>query len=236
MRKLGTFLNHFVEPKILDVGTGSGNFIDIILSLSDNFVEIIGIDQLQIAVDTATKKFTDERIKFMKMDALKMEFEDNSFDLVCLSNSLHHLSEINGMLKEMERVLKPGGYLLVNEMKCDGLNAKQKAHLKIHHFAAEIDRETGATHNDTFKAIEILKTLETNSSLKIKDVWDLSHERKETNSKEELEWLCDTVDRVQKRIKDPERQAYYSKKGEKIKKYIRRVGFDSATQMVVILK
>ena len=146
MIKLGRFLKHFENPKILDVGTGNGNFIKMIMSITDYYEEIIGIDNLDIAISTATKNFTDERIKIVKMDALKMDFEDGYFDLVCLSNSLHHLADIPTMIKEMERVIKPGGYLLINEMMSDGLSARQKGHVKIHHFAAEIDRETGGTH------------------------------------------------------------------------------------------
>lgn len=236
MKKLGAFLNYLESPKILDVGTGNGNFIRIIQSLTDKYDEIIGIDELDIAVETARKNFDDERITFLKMDAFDMDFEDDYFDLVCLSNSLHHLSDVNGMLREMERVLKPTGHLLVNEMKKDGLNSRQKSHLKIHHFAAEIDRETGATHNETFTAKEMLSLLQEESQLQIKDVWDLQHERPEKNSKEEIEWLCSTVDRVQEKITDLDRKKYYFKNGEKVKKYIKRVGFDSATQVVVILK
>jgi len=236
MRKLGAFFKSLNEPKILDVGTGNGNFIKIIQGLTDSYREIIGIDELEIAISTSRKNFTDERIMFVKMDAFNMDFKDDTFDVVCLSNSLHHLSDVKGMIAEMERVLKPGGVLLVNEMMSDNLNSKQKTHMKIHHFAAEIDREMGASHNDTFKAKEILQVLTDNSKLVIKDAWNLQHVRPDSNSEEELDWLCETVDRVQQKVSNPERVEYYKKKGEKIKKFIRRVGFDSATQLVVILK
>ena len=236
MRKLGAFFNKLDNPKILDVGTGNGNFIKIIQSVTDKFDEIIGIDNLEIAISTSQKNFQDERINFIQMDAFDMSFEDDYFDVVCLSNSLHHLSDVNGMLKEMARVLKPGGTLLVNEMMSDGLNSRQKAHKKIHHFAAEIDRLFGDSHNDTFKAKEILEILEKESELSIKDAWNLSYERPESNSQEEIDWLCGTVDRVQKRLENHEQKEYFFKKGEQIKKYIKRVGFDSATQLVVILK
>lgn len=236
MRKLGAFFNKLENIKILDVGTGNGNFIKIIQSITDNYDEIVGIDNLDIAISTSRKNFTDERIRFSLMDALSMEFEDNYFDVVCLSNSLHHLESVSVMIKEMERVLKPGGFLLVNEMISDNLNARQKAHKKIHHFAAEIDRIFGESHNDTFRAKEILETLEGVSKLNIIDAWNLMFSRTTTNSKEEIEWLCSTVDRVQKRLVGHERQEEFYLKGEKIKKYIKRVGFDSATQLVVILK
>ena len=236
MVKLGRFLKHFENPKILDIGTGNGNFIKIVMSLTDYFEEIIGIDNLDIAVSTAAKNFTDERIKIMKMDAFKMDFEDGYFDLVCLSNSLHHLADIPAMIKEMERVIKPGGYLLVNEMISDGLSVRQKSHMKIHHFAAEVDREFGDSHNETFKAKEMLTLLENTSILKIKDAWNMSYEKAEENTEEEIEWLLNTIDKIAAKVTDEDRIPYFIKKSDKIKKYISKVGFDSATQLVVILK
>ena len=236
MKKLGSFFNRLENPKILDVGTGNGNFIKIIQSLTDNFESIIGIDQLDIAINTSQKNFTDERISFQKMDAFNMDFKDDTFDLVCLSNSLHHLRDVNGMLKEMARVLKPGGFLLINEMMSDNLNARQKSHLKVHHFAAEIDRELGEVHNDTYKAKEILELLAKESELTIKDAWDLKQPRSDSNSQEEITWLLETVDKLAQRVKDEKKQEEYLKKATKIKKYIKRVGFDSATQLVVLLK
>lgn len=236
MRKLGAFFNAQEKPRILDVGTGNGNFIKIIQSLTDNYDEIIGIDNLEIAVSTSRKNFTDERVKFEQMDAFNMEFTDDYFDVVCLSNSLHHLDDIEGIFIEMRRVLKPNGYIIVNEMMSDGLNARQKAHKEIHHFAAEIDRLFGESHNETFKATEILTILRDKSGLDIKDAWNLAFERNEGNTKEEIDWLIDTVDRLLKKVENHEEETYFKKKGTKIKKYIKRVGFDSATQLVVVLQ
>jgi len=236
MKKLGDFFNFKKDARILDVGTGNGNFIKMITSLTDDFKEIIGIDNLDKAIEASNKNFEDERIKFIKMDAFKMDFENDSFDIVCLSNSLHHLRDINGILKELARVLKPDGAILVNEMMNDGLTAKQKAHLQLHHFAAEIDRECGDTHNETFKAKEILGILERESELQIKDAWNLTYARPESNTAEEIEWLLKTIDRVMMKIEDKKRLQYYGKKADKIKKYIKKIGFDSATQLIVVLR
>lgn len=235
MIKLTNMLNHYKCKRILDVGTGNGNFIKIISSMTDSFEEIIGIDELEVAVSTSSKNFDDERISFQLMSGYNMEFDDDSFDMVCLANTLHHLNDVKGLFKEMERVLKPGGIILINEMIANGLTKRQKSHMKIHHFAASIDRAVGAVHNETMSATDILKLLETSSELKIKDAWNMAFERPAENTKEEIEWLCATVDRVLKKVEDHEGYNDFVKQGDKIKKYIKKTGFDSATQLVVVL-
>lgn len=235
MEKLKKVLYNLEKPKILDVGTGGGNFIKLMTSLYDDFESIVGIDSLEVAVTSSNKNFTDDRITFEKMDAHQMTFQDNSFDVVCLSNSLHHLKKPDVILKEMERVLKKDGIIIVNEMMRDHLSSKQITHLKLHHFAAEIDRELGDTHNETFKREEIIRVLQEISTLTIKEHWDMEFDREPENSKEEIEWLLKTIDRLSDRVQNEERRAFFKDKGERIKEYVLKVGFDSATQLLVVL-
>lgn len=235
MIKLTKFLNQNKFKRILDVGTGNGNFIKMIASMTNSYEEIIGIDEMEVAVSTSSKNFEDERIKFQLMSGYKMDFIDDSFDMVCLSNTLHHLDDIKGLFKEIERVLKPEGFILINEMIANGLDKRQKSHMKIHHFAAAIDRACGDVHHETMSATSILKTLEENSELNIKDAWNLTFERPGENTKEEIEWLCATVDRILKKVENHDDYKEFVKQGDKIKKYIKKTGFDSATQLVVVL-
>ncbi|MCK5387812.1 MAG: methyltransferase domain-containing protein [Candidatus Izimaplasma sp.] len=236
MNKLKTFLMQKNDAKILDVGTGNGNFIRIIASLTNEFSEIIGIDLIEGAVEGCKKNFEDDRINFFTMDAMEMEFDDDSFDLVCLSNSLHHLEDVKKIMIEMERVLKPGGALVFCEMMSNNLNKRQKSHLLMHHYAAEVDRHRGRNHGLTFTNKRILEILQTESTLMIKDAWDLTYPRREDNSEEEIEWLFETIDRVKEGIIEPKKKGYFEKEADKVKKHIKKYGFDSATQLIVILK
>lgn len=235
MEKLGKFLKTLQKPRILDVGTGGGNFITLLTSLYDEFESIVGIDNLDIAISASRKNFHDERITFEKMDAYNMTFTDGLFDVVCLSNSLHHLEKPHRIFKEMERVLKPGGVIIVNEMMRDHLSSKQITHLKLHHFAAEIDRELGDTHNETYKKTEIINKLKEISTLTVKDYWDMYSEQPVENTKEEIEWLLQTIDRLSERLQDKEKRQFYKEKGERIKEYVLKVGFEPATQLLVVL-
>ena len=236
MEKLKAFLMQKNDAKILDIGTGNGNFIRIITALTNEFSEIIGIDLIEGAIEGCKKNFEDERINFFQMDAMKMEFDDNSFDFVCLSNSLHHLKDVNKIMKEMERVLKPEGALIFCEMMSNNLSKRQKSHLMMHHYAAEIDRDRGRFHGLTFTNKRILEILEQESTLDIKDAWDLNYPKREENSEEEMEWLFETVDRVKEGIIEPKKKEYFEKEADKVKKHIKKYGFDSATQLIVVLK
>jgi len=237
VERLANFFNEHPKSRILDVGTGSGNFIELIRQLYADYEEIIGIDTLEYAVTTAKKHFSsDEKIRFFVMDAIHMNFEDETFDVVCLSNSLHHLHDINSIFNEMRRVLKPGGYILVSEMVSNDLNERQLSHLKLHHFAAEIDRYLGDVHNDTYSNQTVIDLLVQHSECTITDSWPMEFERKEDTSDEETEWLLKTVDRVVNRVIDPIKNAEFTAKGQEIKEYIKTVGFDSATTLIVVMK
>ncbi|MBN2605255.1 MAG: class I SAM-dependent methyltransferase [Bacilli bacterium] len=236
MEKFKDFLKDNSNARILDVGTGNGNFIHILTGLTNDFQEIIGIDLLDGAITAAQKSFDDERIQFLKMDALHMTFEDNSFDMVCLSNSLHHLEDITVSLREMERVLKPGGFLLISEMVSNDLTDKQKSHLLLHHFAAEIDRANGIFHDETFANDKIIDTLHSKSMLKVIDSWYLNVPNTKEFTKEEMDWVCSTTERMLSRVEQMPNYEYFKQKADDVKNYIKQHGFDSATQMIAILQ
>ncbi len=237
MKRLKKILASNPKYKLLDVGTGIGNFIQLLLDVSKKYQEIIGIDTSDRAVEAASKNFLDyPKIKFKKMDANAIDYQDNYFDFVCLSNSLHHLDNIKKIFSEMERVLEPEGFILINEMVEDDLTIAQKSHKMLHHLSAEIDRELGMTHNDTYARAEIAQVLINNSNCEIVDSWELDFEQDFTCSKEEVEELIKLLDRIVSRVKDPERAKYYFNKAEEMKKYFLKNGYAPAPQMMYVLK
>jgi ubiquinone/menaquinone biosynthesis C-methylase UbiE len=228
---------HTNEPKtLLDVATGGGNFIRTIQTVYHGFTSIHGIDSLSYAITTAKKNFVDDdRITFSQMNATDLTFEDASFDLVMLSNSLHHLTEPERVFQEMMRVVKPGGHLLFAEMIRNDLSIRQVGHLKLHHFAARIDRYFGETHGETYTEQEILDLLG-GLPLVLEDHWRLQFEHSPVNSDDEITWLKNAVDKMLERVKDPLRKAEFTEEAEDIKAYLDRYGFDSATTLMVVMK
>jgi ubiquinone/menaquinone biosynthesis C-methylase UbiE len=237
MEKLQKFLDSYPKAKILDVGTGSGQFIDLLTGLCDGYDEIVGIDLSENVLGAGRKQFAENpRIRFERMDARDIKYPDGTFDIVTLSNSLHHLENIAPTIREMERVLKPQGALLFNEMISDHLDARQISHRMVHHFAAKTDRELGIIHRDTYSRDELLELLSEACAFSIRDAWDLTYEHNPENTKEGLDSLLRAVDRQVTRIKDETKAKAFAEEAETIKRYILANGFDSATQVLVVGK
>ncbi|XMB72090.1 class I SAM-dependent methyltransferase [Mycoplasmatota bacterium WC30] len=236
MEKLKKFLENNPQAKILDVGTGRGNFIGLIDHLYKDYEKIVGIDILGKAVEMASKYFEDNgKIEIIEKDIINTGFPKEHFDIVCLSNSLHHLDDILGRFKSMETLVKPGGYLLFNEMMKDNLNKKQISHKLIHHFSAKLDREMGMTHNDTYNRQEIIDVIKANSKFDFVDAWDMEVPTEDA-SKAEIEGMIKTVDMLLSRLNDEKLIMTHTAEAEEIKQYIKENGIQACTQLLVVLK
>lgn len=74
-----------------------------------------GIDLTDAAVELARKRFEVSRLKgeFRVADAERLDFPEASFDLVYSHGVLHHTPDIEAAVREIHRVLKPGGRAMV---------------------------------------------------------------------------------------------------------------------------
>ncbi len=237
MNQLKNFLQGFNNFNLIDIGTGVGNFISIITSLTSDYSKITGIDTSERMIAVASKNFSDnDRIQFKVMDANHLDVDSESFDIVSLSNSLHHLSDISKTISEMERVVKCNGVILIHEMISDHLNELQISHRLLHHFAAEVDRELGMVHGETYTRDEIVDLLKKYSNFELLSYWPMDQGDTPEVTEEDLQGLIQLVDRVVMRVQDSPRFEYYKSKAEEIKKYILEHGYEGCTQMMYVLK
>jgi ubiquinone/menaquinone biosynthesis C-methylase UbiE len=233
VKKLKDALSKISGGKVLDVGTGIGEFIDSLKENLKDYTEIIGIDMNDIALEKAKDTFKDENIEFIKMDAENINFKDNTFDVVCLSNSIHHLPNIQKVFNEMKRVLKPGGYFIIQEMFCDNQNETQMTHVHFHHFNAEVQTLLGGYHNKTLKKQEIL---DLGNSLKLENLieFECIYEKENSMNDEELKGMLEAVDNCVEKTKDFSQYESYKAKAQVIKEMLCSIGIASATELVII--
>mmetsp|Transcript_1765 Transcript_1765/g.2549 ORF Transcript_1765/g.2549 Transcript_1765/m.2549 type:complete len:401 (-) Transcript_1765:128-1330(-) len=100
------------EIKVLDVGCGVGGTSRYLAKNLGPKASVTGItlspNQVKRATELASEQGVDNA-KFTVMNALEMEFEDNSFDIVWACESGEHMPDKEAYINEMMRVLKPGG-------------------------------------------------------------------------------------------------------------------------------
>ncbi len=112
-REVSKFIDPTPGGKILDIGSADGIFTKVILDKSDA-KEIVGIDVLKSSVDWANKHWKKYRqLKFRVGDAHRLDFKSNSFDAVFALEVLEHVFKPQDVFKEIKRVLKKNGYVII---------------------------------------------------------------------------------------------------------------------------
>jgi demethylmenaquinone methyltransferase/2-methoxy-6-polyprenyl-1,4-benzoquinol methylase len=96
--------------KILDIAAGTGSSSR---PLVDKGAEVTALDFSQGMIEQGRKQ--NKNIKFVQGDALKLPFEENSFDVTTISFGLRNTSSTEIALKEALRVTKDGGRIVVAE-------------------------------------------------------------------------------------------------------------------------
>jgi tocopherol O-methyltransferase len=100
---------------VLDVGCGVGG--SAIFLAGNKNCRVTGIDVnahlLQIAADNAIHQNLQDRVQFLEMDFLATTFSDASFDVVWVLESFCHAFDKDKFLREVYRLLRKGGRLVV---------------------------------------------------------------------------------------------------------------------------
>jgi ubiquinone/menaquinone biosynthesis C-methylase UbiE len=105
------------HAKILDLACGPG-ILSKTLAVEKKVWDIYGIDSSVEAIKLAKKNSKDlKNTTFFLRDAVNTNFSDNWFDLIICKDSLHHFYKPEKILKELIRILKPKGLLLVIDLK-----------------------------------------------------------------------------------------------------------------------
>ena len=101
------------NKKVLDFGCGNGVHTRSIANMGVQ--KVIGIDLseklLELAREKAKREKKENKIEFLKMDCEKMNFPDNTFDIIFDGGTFSSL-DLKKVYTELDRVLKPTGHLL----------------------------------------------------------------------------------------------------------------------------
>jgi SAM-dependent methyltransferase len=219
--------------KILDVATCGGNFIDSLIKNLADYDEVVGIDINDKDFDEGREEYKDKPVTFVIMDATNMEYKDDTFDIVGMSAGIHHLKNIDSVLSEMKRVLKPGGWFIIQEMFHDNQTEKQMSDVYNHHWSAKISRLLGRTHNPTLKKQEIID-LAVNLGLKNIKTGEYHCTKCDPEKDGKMEDEIKDIDKQLDEVKDFPEYEELKKEGEFVRQYIKKHGYDCATQLHLI--
>ncbi|WP_026414221.1 demethylmenaquinone methyltransferase [Actinomadura oligospora] len=118
--------------RVLDLAAGTGTSS---VPFADGGAETVACDfSLGMLRVGRERQAGVANLAFVAGDAMRLPFEDGSFDVVTISFGLRNVQDTEAALREMRRVAKPGGRLLVCEVSHPPnrlLDAGHKAHLKI---------------------------------------------------------------------------------------------------------
>lgn len=118
------------EGKVLDAGTGPGTLARDIARRQPG-LQVYGIDlsedMIGLAREHARREQLEERVHFDIGNIAQMPYPDHSFDLVVSTISMHHWYEIEQPLRDLYRVLRPGGRLWIYDFRLVKVQTVEKA-------------------------------------------------------------------------------------------------------------
>jgi ubiquinone/menaquinone biosynthesis C-methylase UbiE len=111
--------NRFASKRVLDAGCGGGRYTVAWRTLGA--AEAVGVDISEINIQDASRRVAEAGltgVEFRQGNALSLPFPDSEFDVVFSNGVLHHTVDWKKGVRELLRVLKPGGlgwlYLIEN--------------------------------------------------------------------------------------------------------------------------
>ena len=105
-------VKHLTGKKVLDIACGSG-YGSKIMYEDKPFLEVFGCDKDKSTIQFANEKYS-KYIKFVNCDVYSTNFKDDYFDNVVSFETLEHLKDGYLFIKEIKRILKNNGILILS--------------------------------------------------------------------------------------------------------------------------
>ncbi len=106
------------NKRILEIGCGNGTGTKLIKKyFYPKKIDAIDLDPRMIRI--AKRKIKDPNISFKVASATKLPYKKNQFDAVIEFGIIHHIPNWKDCLKELKRVVKPNGKLILEDLSAD---------------------------------------------------------------------------------------------------------------------
>ncbi|MBW4552811.1 MAG: methyltransferase domain-containing protein [Aphanocapsa sp. GSE-SYN-MK-11-07L] len=106
-------LNLHPGDRILDLGCGTGTLIQTLLQIAPE-VQVVGLDPVAEMLNLARQKLP-TAVELKLGSATDLPFANHSFDVLVSTSAFHYIRDPEQAIQEMQRVLKPGGRLVMTD-------------------------------------------------------------------------------------------------------------------------
>lgn len=118
---LSELLKNVTFDEMLELGCGTGHWTQFFINSG---FKVTAVDRSKAMLEYAYQKDIDA--EFLEGNAEKLPFADGSFPVVASVTMLEFVENRQAVLSEINRVLKPGGYLLLGCLNADSVLGKNK--------------------------------------------------------------------------------------------------------------
>jgi demethylmenaquinone methyltransferase/2-methoxy-6-polyprenyl-1,4-benzoquinol methylase len=112
-------MRFFDTHRLLDIAAGTGD-LTIEAARRHPTIQVVGIDFVQEMMNAGQMKIDQKglsnRVRFLQGDALHLPFSDRTFDVASIAFGIRNIPDKIRALREMERVVVPGGQVIILEM------------------------------------------------------------------------------------------------------------------------
>ena len=149
-RWINTRLPARTDIDVLDIGCGNGA---LLAALSDRIRRGAGVDESAAMIDCARSRNAGRaHLEFTTIDSPALPFDDARFDLVISLMSFRYL-DWDPLIKEVKRVTKPGGTMLIVDMVTDPVKSREYARLVRDKVRTVFDRRRNAVYDRNLKEL-----------------------------------------------------------------------------------
>jgi len=109
--------------RVLEIGCGTGSLSAYLVNKHD--LSLVGTDVDPAQIEQAIKSHgSGEKLRFSNADATSLPFGNTEFDMILSFKVLHHIRSWQSVLGEINRVIKPNGFCIVNDISFSNFTSR----------------------------------------------------------------------------------------------------------------
>ncbi len=137
--------------RVLDLATGTADVLLTLLAGEGRVARGVGLDpagrMLELGREKVKQRGWTDRVTLIRGDAATLPMVDGAFDVVTIAFGIRNVADVGAALREMNRVLRPGGRVLILEFSLPANPAFRALYLA--YFRHVLPRLGGAVSGDT---------------------------------------------------------------------------------------